>query len=98
MKTIYTTEVFDDWFESLKDKPTARRVQARIDRAEEGNFGDHKAVGEGVSEMRIHFGPGFRVYFTQRGMEIVILLSGGDKSSQTQDIAKAHELARQLKE
>ena len=98
MKTIYTTEVFDLWFESLKDRQTARRVQARIDRAEEGNFGDHKAVGEGVSEMRIHFGPGFRVYFTQRGMEIVILLAGGDKSSQTQDIATAHELARQLKE
>lgn len=98
MKTIYTTEVFDVWFESLKDRQTARRIQARIDRAEEGNFGDHKAVGEGVSEMRIHFSPGFRVYFTQRGMEIVILLAGGDKSSQTQDIATAHELARQLKE
>lgn len=98
MKTIYTTEVFDLWFESLKDRQTARRIQARIDRAEEGNFGDHKAVGEGVSEMRIHHGPGFRVYFTQRGMEIVILLAGGDKSSQTQDIATAHELARQLKE
>ena len=98
MKTIYTTEVFDAWFGSLKDRQTARRIQARIDRAEEGNFGDHKAVGEGVSEMRIHHGPGFRVYFTQRGMEIVILLAGGDKSSQTQDIATAHELARQLKE
>jgi putative addiction module killer protein len=98
MKTIYTTEVFDAWFGSLKDRQTARRIQARIDRAEEGNFGDHKAVGEGVSEMRIHHGPGFRVYFTQRGMEIVILLAGGDKASQTQDIATAHELARQLKE
>ena len=98
MKTIYTTEVFDLWFESLKDRQTARRIQTRIDRAEEGNFGDHKAVGEGVSEMRIHHGPGFRVYLTQRGMEIVILLAGGDKSSQTQDIATAHELARQLKE
>ena len=98
MKTIYTTEVFDVWFESLKDRQTARRIQARIDRAEEGNFGDYKAVGEGVSEMRIHHGPGFRVYFTQRGMEIVILLAGGDKSSQTQDIVTAHELARQLKE
>lgn len=98
MKTIYTTEVFDAWFGSLKDRQTARRIQARIDRAEEGNFGDHKAVGEGVSEMRIHHGPGFRVYFTQRGMEIVILLAGGDKASQTQDIETAHELARQLKE
>jgi len=98
MKPIYTTEVFDAWFESLKDKQTSRRIQARIDRAEEGNFGDHKAVGEGVFEMRIHHGPGFRVYFTQRGLEIVILLAGGDKSSQSQDIETARELARQLKE
>ena len=98
MKSIYTTEVFDAWFESLKDKQTARRIQARIDRAEEGNFGDHKAVGEGVSEMRIHHGPGFRVYFAQHGLESVILLAGGDKSSQSKDIETAHELARQLKE
>ena len=98
MKSIYTTEVFDAWLEYLKDKQTARRIQARIDRAEEGNFGDHKAVGEGVSEMRIHHGPGFRVYFTQHGLEIVILLAGGDKSSQSKDIETAHELARQLKE
>ena len=98
MKPIYTTAVFDAWFESLKDKQTSRRIQARIDRAEEGNFGDHKAVGEGVFEMRIHHGPGFRVYFTQRGLEIVILLAGGDKSSQSKDIETAHELARQIKE
>jgi len=98
MKPIYTTEVFDAWFESLKNKQTSRRIQARIDRAEEGNFGDHKAVGEGVFEMRIHHGPGFRVYFIQRGLEIVILLAGGDKSSQSKDIETAHELARQLKE
>jgi len=60
MKSIYTTEVFDAWFESLRDKQAARRIQARIDRAEEGNFGDCKPVGEGVSEMRIHYGPGYR--------------------------------------
>ena len=76
MKSIFTTEVFDAWFESSKDKQTARRIQARIDRAKEGNFGDPKAVGEGVSEMRIHHGPGFRVFFTQRGFEIVTLLAG----------------------
>lgn len=98
MMTIYTTKVFDDWFESLKDRQAARRVQARIDRAEDGNFGDHKSVGGGVSEMRIHHGPGFRVYFTLRGLEIVILLAGGDKSSQAKDIQIAQELARQLKE
>ena len=98
MKTIYTTEVFDGWFESLKDRQAARRIQARIDRAEDGNFGDHKSVGEGVSEMRIHHGPGFRVYFTLRGLEIVILLAGGDKSSQAKDIQTAQALARQMKE
>lgn len=98
MKTIYTTETFDSWFEGLRDKQAARRVQARIDRVEEGNFGDHKSVGEGVSEMRIHHGPGYRLYFTLRGLEIVILLARGDKSSQSQDIENARKLARQLKE
>ena len=97
MKTIYTTEVFDAWFESLKDKQTSRRIQARIDRAEEGNFGDHKSVGESVSEMRIHHGPGFRVYFIEREFEIVILLAGGDKSSQSKDIKQAQYIAQQLK-
>ena len=97
MKLIYTTQAFDLWFGSLKDKLAARRIQARIDRAEEGNFGDHKAVGEGVYEMRIHHGPGFRVYFLLKGSEIVILLAGGDKSTQTQDIQTAQQLARQLK-
>ena len=97
MKTIYTTELFDVWFESLKDKQASRRIQARIDRAEEGNFGDHKSVGERVSEMRIHHGPGFRVYFIEREFEIVILLAGGDKSSQSKDIKQAQDIARQLK-
>ena len=98
MKAIYTTEAFDVWFDSLRDKQAARRIQARIDRAEEGNFGDHKAVGEGVSEMRIHHGPGFHVYFTLRGMEVIILLAGGDKSSQAKDIQMAQALAHRLKE
>lgn len=96
MKTIHTTENFDAWFAGLRDKQVARRIQARIDRAEDGNFGDCEPVGEGVSEMRIHYGPGYRVYFTQRGMEIVILLAGGDKSTQSKDIKTALELARQL--
>lgn len=97
MYAIFTTQVFDKWFESLTDRQTARRIQARIDRVEEGNFGDHKAVGEGVSEMRIHHGPGFRIYFIKHGVEIVILLAGGNKSSQSKDIATAQELAHQLK-
>jgi putative addiction module killer protein len=98
MRTIYTTGVFDRWFDSLRDKQAARRIQVRIDRALDGNFGDHKPVGEGVSEMRIHHGPGFRVYFTVRGTEIIILLAGGDKATQAKDIHIAQDLARQLKE
>ena len=98
MMTIYTTENFDQWFSSLRDRQTARRIQARIDRAEDGNFGDHKSVGEGVFEMRIHHGPGYRVYFTLRGLEVVILLIAGDKSTQFKDIQIAQDMARQLKE
>lgn len=96
MKTIYTTEIFDRWFAALRDQQAIRRIQARIDRVEDGNFGDVQPVGEGVSEMRIHYGPGYRVYLTQRGLEIVVLLAGGDKSTQSKDIKQALELARQL--
>ena len=98
MKSIFTTAVFDAWYGALRDRQAARRIQARIDRAEEGNFGDCKPVGEGVSEMRVDCGPGYRLYFTQRGPEIVILLAGGDKSTQSKDIKSALKLARQLKE
>lgn len=76
----------------------ARRIQARIRRAELGNFGDCEPVGEGVSEMRVHHGLGYRVYFVQQGAEIVILLAGGDKSTQKKDIKVALELAQQLQE
>lgn len=96
MKQILTTEVFDAWFTTLRDIRAKVRIQARIDRAELGNFGDCAPVGEGVSEMRIHYGPGYRVYFVQRGFEVVILLAGGDKSSQTRDIKRALDLARDL--
>ena len=98
MKTVLTTELFDGWFADLRDQQAKRRIQVRIDRAEDGNFGDTAPVGEGVSEMRIHYGPGYRVYFTQRGLEIVILLAGGDKSTQPKDIKTALAMARQLKE
>jgi putative addiction module killer protein len=98
MRSIYTTEVFDAWFEALRDKQAARRIQARIDRVEDGNFGDCQPVGEGVSEMRIHYGPGYRVYLAQRGAEIVILLAGGDKATQNKDIKTALGLAKQLKD
>ncbi len=96
MITIHTTDVFDAWFGGLKDRQAMRRIQVRIDRAEDGNFGDCAPVGEGVSEMRIHYGPGYRVYFVQRGMEIVILLAGGDKSTQSKDIKAALDIARQI--
>ncbi|UYO94826.1 type II toxin-antitoxin system RelE/ParE family toxin [Pollutimonas sp. M17] len=96
MKTIHTTDTFDDWFVGLRDRMAQKRIQARIRRAEFGNFGDCEPVGEGVSEMRIHYGPGYRVYFVQRGLEIVILLAGGDKSTQSQDIKTALNLVQQL--
>ncbi len=96
MRTIQTTDVFDTWFDKLKDRQAALRIQVRIDRAEQGNFGDVKPVAEGVSEMRIDFGPGYRIYFTQRGLEIVILLAGGNKATQAKDIQTALQLARQL--
>ena len=99
MKTILTTETFDHWFNKLRDNQAKRRIQMRIDRAEDGHFGDCKPVGQGVSEMRIDIGPGYRLYFVQRGdgMELIILLAGGDKSTQTQDIKTALQLARDLK-
>lgn len=98
MISIYTTETFDAWYAGLRDRHGARRIQARIDRASDGNFGDCEPVGEGVSEMRIHFGPGYRVYFVQQGVKVVILLAGGDKSSQGKDIKAALRAARQIRE
>lgn len=98
MKTILTTTVFDLWFDALRDKQGKARIDARLRRIELGNFGDVKPVGHGVSELRIDCGPGYRVYFAQRGLEIVILLAGGDKSTQTNDIKAALALAQQMKE
>ena len=91
-----TTAAFENWFQSLKDRRARARVQVRIDRMQLGHFGDVSPVGEGVSEMRIFYGPGYRVYFTQRKREVVILLNGGDKNTQSQDIARAKEIAREL--
>lgn len=96
MISIQTTDTFDAWFTSLKDKRAIARIQARIDWAEDGNFGACSPVGEGVSEMRIHYGPGYRVYFVQRGIELVILLAGGNKSTQNKDIKTALQLAGKL--
>ncbi|OIQ69757.1 hypothetical protein GALL_486380 [mine drainage metagenome] len=96
MRTVLTTEVFDAWFAGLRDFRAKARIAARIRRAEEDNLGDCAAVGEGVSEMRIHYGQGYRVYFIQRGMELVILLAGGDKTTQSKDIKAAQSLAREI--
>lgn len=96
MNIIHTTELFDVWFANLPDRAGRLRIQVRIDRAEMGNFGECRPVGEGVSEMRIHFGPGYRVYFVQRGIEVLILLAGGDKGSQSRDIKNALKLAREV--
>lgn len=98
MLTISKSQAFDKWFDGLKDTKGRFRIQARIDRAELGNFGDCEPIGEGVSEMRIHFGPGYRVYFAQRGSLIVLLLVGGDKSTQAKDIKAAIKLNREIKE
>ncbi len=95
-KTILTTPVFDAWFRAQRDRLIRAKLQARIDRARGGNFGDAQPVGHGVSEMRIHHGAGYRVYFMQRGQEIVILLAGGIKRTQQDDIRQAHDLAREI--
>jgi putative addiction module killer protein len=93
---VQQTERFHSWFARLRDKQAKARIQARIDRSESGNLGDHKFVGGGVSEMRIDYGPGYRVYYTLRDNVMIVLLAGGEKSSQTQDIKIAQALARQL--
>jgi putative addiction module killer protein len=92
---IRQTELFARWLASLRDRRARMRITARIRRLSLGNFGDVKPVGGGVSEMRVDYGPGYRVYFVQRGEMLVILLAGGDKSTQGRDIARARELARE---
>ncbi|MGB4497140.1 MAG: type II toxin-antitoxin system RelE/ParE family toxin [Methylococcaceae bacterium] len=97
MKSILTTEKFDKWFENLRDLKAKARIEARIQRAKSGNFGDCKPIGEGLSEMRIDYGAGYRVYFMQRGAELVILLGGGDKTTQSTDIQNVLQLSHELK-
>ena len=96
MLEIRTTEVFDRWLAGLRDRAARARIQVRIDRLQLGNAGDAKPVGGGISEMRIHYGPGYRRYFVQQGQELVILLAGGDKSTQASDIQSAQKLSRNL--
>lgn len=94
MYQFQRTSVFDSWLSSLRDKIAKARIISRIRAAEAGNFGDCGPVGEGVSEMRIHVGPGYRVYYTRTGDVFYLLLLGGNKSSQSRDIKQAIEIAR----
>lgn len=95
---INKTDKFLAWVDGLKDQKGRARVLARVVAAEAGNFGDCASVGEGVFEMRIHYGPGYRVYFAQEGVNIYLLIAGGDKSSQKHDIKQAKILWSELKE
>lgn len=96
MIEIRETEAYAEWFEGLRDRQARARFAIRIRRLSLGNPGDVKPVGEGVSELRIDYGPGYRVYFVQRGQTLVILLAGGDKRTQERDIQMALNLAREL--
>ena len=96
MIEIRQTETYFQWFDSLRDRQARARINARVRRLSLGNVGDVKPIGEGVSELRIDFGPGYRVYFVQRGQTLVVLLAGGDKRTQDRDIKKALKLAREL--
>ena len=96
MIEVRQTDVYAQWFDSLRDRQARVRILARVRRLSLGNPGDVKPVGEGVSELRIDYGPGYRVYFVQRGQTLVVLLAGGDKRTQARDINTALELARGL--
>jgi len=96
MMEIRKTDVFVDWLDNLRDIRARARIQARIERLAAGNPGEAKPVGEGVSELRIDYGPGYRVYFRKRGRELIVLLAGGDKNTQASDIKTALRLARNL--
>jgi putative addiction module killer protein len=98
MFIIKETKIFSKWLLKLKDIRGKVAIFRRIKRVKEGNFGDHKSVGDGVSELRITIGAGYRVYYTKKGEEIIILLVGGDKSTQSKDIEKAKKLAKEYQD
>ena len=98
MYELQSTEVFDEWLRGLQDQKSRARILARLDSAQFGNLGDVKSVGAGIREMRIHFGAGYRVYFVQRGKVLLLLLCGGDKSTQSRDIERARRILRDLGE
>ncbi|MFM8888324.1 MAG: type II toxin-antitoxin system RelE/ParE family toxin [Chthoniobacterales bacterium] len=96
MVEVRQTEVFVDWLAGLRDRKASARILVLIARLRSGNFGDAKRLSNAVSELRVDYGPGYRIYFTMRGNVLIILLCGGDKRSQTADIAKAERLAEEL--
>ncbi len=98
MIEIKRTPEFDRWFNGLKDVPTKMRLVTRLKKVSRGNLGDVQSVGEGVSEMREHFGKGWRMYFVQRGSVLVVMLGGGDKSTQARDIVKAIAMSKTLED
>jgi len=98
MFIVKTLPEFDAWLDSLKDRMTRLRLSRRLDKVQCGNLGDVKSVGDGVYEMREFFGSGWRMYYTMRGNTLIIMLGGGDKGSQTTDIAKAKQLENRLED
>jgi putative addiction module killer protein len=98
MILIQQTEAYVKWFSGLRDRVARARIDVRIRRLSLGNAGDAKPVGDGVSELRVDHGPGYRIYFFQRGEVVIVLLAGGDKSTQDKDIRNAKALAKDLKE
>lgn len=97
MVEVIRSATFDRWLMGLRDRRAVARIAARLDRLASGNSGDAEPVGDGVSELRIHYGPGYRVYFLRRGPVLIVLLCGGDKSSQERDITQAKALAAEWK-
>jgi len=95
MIEVHQSDAFETWLRRLKDDNAVARIVARIRRMEQGNLGDTKSVGAGVMELRIDYGPGYRICYVQRGAEVVILLCGGDKRTQERDIKRAHAMARE---
>jgi putative addiction module killer protein len=95
---VEKTEEYREWLDALKDRAGRARILVRVDRLIQGNPGEHRHLTDGVSEMKIDFGPGYRVYYTQRGTRLLLLLAGGDKSTQQKDISKAKLLAKNFEE